>query len=133
MALRIWMLKVRYGPLKEWLIGCEKSVIIRATGISSTAEMAMYTKTLSASGVWLLASFITKACVPQQMNTREASRIQRLSWVASSDLLESEKQTSATKASRMPRAPSLLTRSFRKMVDRMTVTIGATEMSGKIR
>ena len=44
----------------------------RATGISSTAAMVMYTNTLSASGVELLASFITKAWIPQQMNTTEA-------------------------------------------------------------
>ena len=43
-------MNVKYGPLKPMLTGCEKSVIRSATGISTRPEIAMYTKTLSASG-----------------------------------------------------------------------------------
>ena len=39
----------------------DPSPIQRATGMSSTAAAAIYTNTLSASGVELLASFITNA------------------------------------------------------------------------
>jgi hypothetical protein len=104
-----------------------------ATGMSSTAAMAMYTNTLSASGVLLFASFITKAWTPQQMNTMEAKRIQMRLVAAPSLLSGSAKHTSATKARAMPRTPSLDTFSLRTVADRSTVTIGATEIIGITR
>ena len=107
--------------------------ISRATGMSSTAEIAMYTNTLSASGVLLFASFITKAWTPQQMNTMEAKRIQ-IRLVAAPSLLSGKaKQTRATNASAMPRMPSLETFSLRTVADSSTVTMGATEIIGITR
>ena len=67
------------------------------------------------------------------MNTTEAYRIHTQLLTAPSVLSGRAKQTRATKARTMPRIPSLLTRSFRKTVERRTVTMGATEIIGITR
>ena len=76
---------------------------------------------------------MTKAWIPQLMNTTEANTIQRELFTASSVFPDREKHTRATKASAIPTIPSFETLSFRNKVERMTVTMGATEIIGSTR
>ena len=71
--------------------------------------------------------------MPQKMKTMAAKAIQSQLVTASSPFPESEKHTRATKARKMPMAPILLTRSLRKIADRMTVMMGATDIMGMTR
>ena len=81
----------------------------------------------------MLASFITKAWIPQQINTTAASRIQ-IQLVTVPSLSDGmAKQMMAAKASIMPRMPSLETFSLRMVADSSTVTMGATEIMGITR
>ena len=71
--------------------------------------------------------------MPQEKNTTAANTIQSQLVTDSSLLPDSEKHTSATKARMMPRTPILLTLSLRKMNERITVMMGATEIMGITR
>ncbi len=71
--------------------------------------------------------------MPQQMKTMAARRIQIQLVTVPSVSEGMAKQMMATKASTMPRMPSLETFSLRKVADRSTVTMGATEIMGMTR
>ena len=83
--------------------------------------------------MWLLASFITKAWIPQQINTTAASTIQSQPWALPSVSLGIAKQMIATNASTIPRIPNFDTFSLRMVADSSTVTMGATEIMGITR
>ena len=79
----------------------------------------------------LLASFMKKACTPQHSMISSASGAQP-SPPTSPDS-ERSNIGSATSASMMPSTPSLPVRSFRISSDSVIVTMGDSEMTGKIR
>lgn len=80
----------------------------------------------------MFATLSTKACTPQQAKTISASISQPYPCTRSPLLPEIEKQTIDTKANMMPIRLMNATFSFKIAADMITVTIGASEIIGKM-